>query len=219
MILPGNDTVPHIRRGPSLPRTDAAPVPMSGNFTVRDEFTSPALAPQWVFVRTPRERWHTLSAGALSIRPRAAPLGDVARQPSFVARRQQHAYATASTAVRFVPQADGDRAGIAAFHDDNHFYLLAVARVDGRRVVQLEARSGTGPATVIASAPLPTGESSPVYLRITARGAHYDFAYATRPGAWTVLKADADGTILSTKVAGGFVGTMLGMYAYSAAEN
>ncbi len=29
-----------------------------------------------------------------------------------------------------------------------------------------------------------------------------------------LLKGDADGTILSTRVAGGFVGTMLGMYAY-----
>jgi alpha-N-arabinofuranosidase len=29
------------------------------------------------------------------------------------------------------------------------------------------------------------------------------------------LLRDADGTILSTKHAGGFVGTMLGMYAYA----
>lgn len=58
-----------------------------------------------------------------------------------------------------------------------------------------------------------------VYLEIQARGARYDFSHATRPGAWTVLKSDADGTILSTEVAGGFVGTMLGMYAYSAGES
>jgi xylan 1,4-beta-xylosidase len=32
--------------------------------------------------------------------------------------------------------------------------------------------------------------------------------------AWVLLKGDADGTILSTRVAGGFVGTLLGMYAY-----
>jgi hypothetical protein len=39
----------------------------------------------------------------------------------------------------------------------------------------------------------------------------------TTPGPWTMLHAGADGTILSTKVAGGFssnfVGATFGMYA------
>lgn len=215
VILAGDDTVPHLRRGPSLPRQAPAPTPTAGNFTVRDEFTAPALAPYWSFVRTPRERWHAVDGGALAVRARSAPLGDPDARPSLVARRQQHAHMTASTAVRFVPRRDGDRAGIAAFHDDSHWYLLAVAQADGRRVVQLERRSGDAPAVVVASAPLPGPADAPVYLKIQARGAHYDFSYATRPGAWTTLVRDADGTVLSTKVAGGFVGTMLGMYAYS----
>ena len=42
----------------------------------------------------------------------------------------------------------------------------------------------------------------------------YDFFYATAVGEWTPLLEDADSAILSTKVAGGFVGTIFGMYAY-----
>jgi xylan 1,4-beta-xylosidase len=217
VILSGDDTVPHVRRGPALPRQAAVPVPMSGNFTVRDEFASPRLATYWTLVRTPRERWYTLAGGALSLRPRAAALGDATRQPSFVARRQQHAFMSASTAVRYRPSAEGDRAGLAAFHNDEHFYLLSVAQTGGRRVVQLEQRSGTAPAAVIASAPLAGTGDAPVYLKIQARGDKYDFFYSLRRGEWTLLKGDADGTVLSTKVAGGFVGTMLGMYAYSGA--
>jgi len=217
VILAGRDTVPHRRRGPALPRQASAPVPTSGNFTVRDEFAAPRLAPQWVFVRTPRERWYDVSGGALTIRPRSAALGDVVAQPSFVARRQQHAWASASTAVRYRPVRDGDRAGIAAFHDDAHFYLLSIAHSSGRRVVQLERRSGDGPPIVIASAPLSGEGEGPVYLKIQARGDRYDFLYGRPPGEWTLLKGGEDGTVLSTKVAGGFVGTMLGMYAYSAA--
>jgi alpha-N-arabinofuranosidase len=53
-------------------------------------------------------------------------------------------------------------------------------------------------------------------LRITARGGRYDFSYAERADAWRVLARDVDGTILSTHVAGGFVGTVIGMYAYAA---
>ena len=57
---------------------------------------------------------------------------------------------------------------------------------------------------------------APLDLKIDARGGRYDFYYATRPNEWTPLMRDADGTILSTKKAGGFVGTFFGMYAYSA---
>jgi alpha-N-arabinofuranosidase len=67
---------------------------------------------------------------------------------------------------------------------------------------------------VIATAPLEVPADSTVYLRIRARGGRYDFSYASRPDAWVLLAGDADGTILSTRVAGGFVGTMLGLYAY-----
>ena len=52
-------------------------------------------------------------------------------------------------------------------------------------------------------------------MKIDARGARYDFSYAFAPGRWIVLKEGADGTILSTKVAGGFVGATLGMYAHA----
>jgi xylan 1,4-beta-xylosidase len=216
VMLQGMDTVPHLRRGPSLPRQAPAPMPTAGNFTVREEFDGARLAPHWVFIRTPREAWHALADGALALRARPAALGDRNAQPSFVGRRQQHAYATATTAVRFDARGEGDRAGLAAFHDDHHFYLLTVARVDGRRVVQLERRSGDAPAAVIASAPLEGSADAPVFLKIEAKGARYAFSYGRAPGEWTVLEGDADGTLLSSKVAGGFVGTMLGVYAYQA---
>jgi alpha-N-arabinofuranosidase len=63
-------------------------------------------------------------------------------------------------------------------------------------------------------ASVPLSGAQPVRLRIDARGGHYDFRYAIG-GAWKILLADADGTILSTAKAGGFVGTMIGMYAHS----
>jgi alpha-N-arabinofuranosidase len=70
----------------------------------------------------------------------------------------------------------------------------------------------------MASVPIDLAPTSPVYLRIRARDGRYDFLYAAQPNAWKTLVADADGTILSTKVAGGFVGTMIGMYAYTPSQ-
>jgi xylan 1,4-beta-xylosidase len=72
--------------------------------------------------------------------------------------------------------------------------------------------------TVIASRPISLSPTAPVYLRIQARDGRYDFSYAMKRGEWTLLAGDVDGTVRSTKVAGGFVGTPFGMYAYASAE-
>jgi xylan 1,4-beta-xylosidase len=90
--------------------------------------------------------------------------------------------------------------------------------VNGETVVQVEKHAGAGPGSVVATAPVRVNGSAPLYLKIQGRGALYDFYYGTRPGEWTLLQADADGRILSTKAAAGFVGAMIGLYAYSPAH-
>jgi len=217
VILIGDATIPYVHRRPALPRQPAPAIPTSGNFTVRDEFDTPRLAPYWEMIRTPREQWYELGSGALTLRARPFGFGP-AGQPSFIGRRQQHMYASASTTMRFVPAKDGDKAGIVALQNDEYYFLLAVARVGGRTVVQLEKHVGKGTAAagaIVASAPLGAAPGTPIRLRIQARGPRYDFSYAERGGDWTLLAGNVDGTILSTRVAGGFVGTMLGLYAYA----
>src|SRR6185369_14577665 len=135
-----------------------------------------------------------------------------------IGRRQQHLFASASTSMRYAPTRMGDRAGLAAFHNEDHYYLLTVTRVGARAEVQLERRSGPAAGdrpALIAAVPL-ASTKKPIQLQIRAKGSRYDFLYATTPGKWKLLAGDLDGTMLSTKVAGGFVGTMFGMYAYRA---
>lgn len=218
IVLSGTRTVPYVVRAPDLPADPRPARPLSGNFTDRDDFDSTALRATWAFMRTVREPWFetTSRPGWLTIQARGVTL-EGRGQASFVARRQQHAWATASVAMRYRPLVPGDKAGIVAFQSDNFWYFLGVTLEDGGPVVRLEERAGSrnqGTTVVLASAPLEASPDSTVYLRIAARGARYDFSYAVRPERWQLLKGDADGTILSTRVAGGFVGTMLGMYAY-----
>jgi alpha-N-arabinofuranosidase len=71
----------------------------------------------------------------------------------------------------------------------------------------------------IASAPLDLRPGAPLYLKISARGAEYDFHYATREGQWRPLRLGEDGTILSTRKAGGFVGAVFGPHAFSGAAH
>ena len=215
VVLAGEETVPYVHPRPDLPAQPAPPVPTSGNFTHREDFDGAELAPYWTFIRTPRERWYDLTTepGWLTIAARPVAL-DAFAQPSFVGRRQQHARFTASTAMRFDPSQPGDRAGLAAFQNDRYHYFLGVALEDGAPVVRVEQQAGEGPATVLASAPIELAAEAPVYLKIEADGDAYDFYYGLAPDAWTLLVDDADGKILSTRVAGGFVGAMIGMYAY-----
>ena len=70
---------------------------------------------------------------------------------------------------------------------------------------------------LIASAPI-AADDQPVRLRIVAKADRYDFLYSQGAEGWTTLMADADGTILSTRTAGGFVGAVFGPYARSAGQ-
>ncbi len=218
-ITEPGEAIPYVHRRPRLPRGAAPAVPTTGPMRVREEFDGAALPPYWMMLRQPRERWHELRTGALHLRARAPALGD-GGNPSFLARRQQHMNGSAATAVRFAPARDGDRAGLAALQSDDHWYLLALERENGRPVVALRRRAGAADATDgvrVASAPLDLRPGAPLFLRIDARGPAYHFHYATRPGAWRALRAGADGAILSTQVAGGFVGAVFGLHAHSPA--
>ena len=120
--------------------------------------------------------------------------------------------------MRYGPANPGDKAGLVAFQNERfHYFVGLTMQQDGRVTVDVEQHrviGGRDTTVVLASKPW-TLSRDPILLRIDARGDRYDFYYATRPGAWTPLATDADGTMLSTRIAGGFVGTMLGMYAFS----
>jgi alpha-N-arabinofuranosidase len=122
--------------------------------------------------------------------------------------------------MRYVPSNVGDKAGIVAFQNDDHFFFLGVGNDGGTPTIRLEravAGNTPGATEVLASAPF-TASSSPVYLMVQARAGLYDFSYGTKPGEWTTLAKDVDGTLLSTKKAGGFVGSLFGLYAHSNAR-
>ncbi|HUG46401.1 MAG TPA: hypothetical protein VMK31_07840, partial [Sphingomicrobium sp.] len=125
--------------------------------------------------------------------------------------------ATAETVVRFAPQSAGAEAGLVALQSDHYWYWLSVGAQDGQSIVRLRARSGNSdPKTgqVLAQALLPVAPGTPVHLAADARGAQYDFRWSLDGKNWQILLAGADGRILSTKRAGGFVGAVFGLHAY-----
>jgi len=223
VLTEGDEAVPYILARPDLPLQAESGAPMRGNFSIRDEFDGPELARYWMTIRETGASWFDLESapGALTLRAGSDRLGAYG-SPSFIGRRQQHATAQVTTAVQFIPARPGDAAGLVAFQNDEHFYFLAIdaAAADGGEArVRLLRRFGADDpinGVELASVALPSGPDAagaPVYLRIDAREGLYDFSYATREGAWITLLSGADGTVLSTRTAGGFVGVVFGLYA------
>ena len=54
-----------------------------------------------------------------------------------------------------------------------------------------------------------------IFLKIEAHEQNYSFYYSNQTHEWQQLAKDVDGRMLSTPVAGGFVGAFIGLYASS----
>jgi alpha-N-arabinofuranosidase len=82
---------------------------------------------------------------------------------------------------------------------------------DGHRVVRL-IRRAAGTDELLTEETVPAGR---VRLAVEAHEQAYRFRYADAAGVWRPIGAPVDGSVLSTQVAGGFIGAYLGLYASS----
>ncbi|NUR69324.1 MAG: glycoside hydrolase family 43 protein [Hamadaea sp.] len=184
-----------------------APVPTP---PTRDDFDAGVLHPRWLSIRSRPSAYTSLDEGRLTLRAR----GDSLDHPEvmFVGRRQQHSSCTART---LIDPADG-RGGLAVRLDEAHHYEVEVG--DGQ--VSVIARIGSV-RSAVATRTVPSG---PVTLRVdTQPTGSADWSPCNGPdvlrlgfeniaGGFEVL-AELDGRYLSTEVAGGFTGRVIGMYA------
>jgi xylan 1,4-beta-xylosidase len=213
VILPAGDTIPYVATGPAFMGQAASQAPMTGNFTWRDEFSADELDRAWHHVRVPRRRWADLGAkpGWLAIQPLGEGLETLAN-PSFLGRRQQHIVFEASTALE-VPATEGTEAGLVVFQNEHYWYFLGVRRTADGVETFLRKSAGTLKQT-LAVAEIPVGQG--IRLKITGDHGAYSFAFDADGKGWQWLRQDEDGTVLSTEVAGGFIGAVVGPYARTA---
>jgi xylan 1,4-beta-xylosidase len=176
-----------------------------------DNFERLVLAPQWNFLRTPRDEFWSLSErpGYLRLRLRPERLSEHA-SPSFVGRRQQHICFSAQTALEFAPQTTHECAGLALLQNSDFHFRLVVTL--GTEVVVRLIKRAQGVEEILCEQPIQPGR---LYLKVEAHEQAYSFYAASEPGRWFPVAQDIDGRILSTPVAGGFVGTYIAMYASS----
>ncbi len=177
-----------------------------------DHFEAATLDFIWNMLRTPRETFWSLDErpGYLRLKLRPERISDWVN-PSFIGRRQQHKAFAARTVMDFMPQNEHESAGVVLLQNSDFQFRCEVKQVDGQRVVQLIRREA-GEESLRGQLPV---SADRLYLKVTASGQDYSFYIAEQAEQWLPLAENEDGRILSTPVAGGFVGAYIGMYASS----
>jgi xylan 1,4-beta-xylosidase len=203
IFSPGTGRVEFEYPAPNLPEHIWQPLP------TRDDFNDATLAYQWNFLRTPRDDFYSLTErkGFLRLRLRPQQLSELTN-PSFVGRRQQHIDFTAQASFEFTPQAN-ECAGLVLIQNNN-FHFRFVVTYENNNIICLIRRSH-GKDETLATQHLPVGHYT---LKVTAHEQNYNFYFSTND-KWYALAENVDGRILSTPVAGGFVGAYIAVYASS----
>jgi alpha-N-arabinofuranosidase len=182
--------------------------------TPLDDFDRPALAPQWIFVRTPAEADVSLAArpGFLRVVGSAVTLDDAA-SPAAIVRRQQHFRVRCSTALEFAPRENNEEAGLTVRASDAFHYDLAVRRGAAGREAVLRSRIA-GASTIAGRAPIGDGV---VTLEVAADETSYSFYVATGKARSQLLGTLPTRTLSAEEIGkhgkNHFTGAMIGVYA------
>lgn len=185
-------------------------LPLAGPFSWKDDFKDKTLSPAWIMLRTPKETWWKLdpTAGQILLTPSSESLSGTAN-PSYFGRRVQHPRFTASTTLE-IPKNSGISAGIPLFLNEKHHYFFGVRQAATGPEIFLESAKGGAPE-LVETAPL--GNTAKINLRVIVNDGKCSFEYAGESGSWKPLVSDADATIVTSAVGGGFVGATVGMHA------
>lgn len=185
----------------------------NGNFTFTENFTSPQLDYRWIGLRGPREEFiSVLKDGGLQITPFPVNIKEV-KPTSTLFHRQQHSNFSFTTTLKYTPKSEKDLAGITCVQSERFNYVFGITKKDKDFYLVLE-RTERGRSKVLASAKIDV--KNPIQLQVKGAGDNYDFSYSTDGTNFVQLGNTVSGDILSTNVAGGFTGCLIGLYATSA---
>jgi xylan 1,4-beta-xylosidase len=214
--------VQYTYKAPNLPENkENIPFPVSGSFTITDNFDKDELKDYWVFVRVPKEKWYSINPRAKKLNIQLRPQTAFERtNPSFIARRQQHNKGYVTMDFSFEPKSENEKAGMLLFQNETHHLFFAKSLNEDRgQSVQVLKANEDNTYEVLSSINLEKSTKAPVSLRVEFENAHYKFLIKERGERnWKTVLEFPEGQYLSTRIAGGFVGVTIGPYATSSGK-
>lgn len=191
----------------------------NGNFTYTETFTNEKLDYRWIGLRGPREAFIQMTKTGLKINPFATNIKEL-KPTSTLFYRQQHNSFSFTTTVQYKPASPKDMAGIVCLQSEGYNYVFGLTKKGDEHFVVLqrnekkEVQSREVNSRIVGSAKVNT--DGQIKLKVEANGDEYSFSYSTGNSDFVNVGGTVSGDILSTDVAGGFTGTLLGLYATSA---
>lgn len=202
----GNGTVSLDMNVPTLPKHPFKKAP------VRADFDTDKLGFEWNYLRNPIRENYSLTEKKGYLRISASPFTlNECETVSFVGRRQTEHDFTATTLFSFQSSNENEEAGLTLIQTNTHHYDLLLKKSGKQRVAQLRIRLGSI-SYVVGEQPV---SSDQVLFRIKGTNHEYAFSFADPKDQRYVELGKQDTRYLSTEVAGGFTGVMIGMYASS----
>ncbi len=181
----------------------------NGNFTFTENFTADKLDYRWIGLRGPREAFILKTKKGLAINPFNVNIKEV-KPTSTLFYRQQHSNFSFTTTLEYTPSSEKDLAGIVCLQSERFNYVFGITKKEKDFYLLLQ-RTEKGESTIIASTKIDV--KKPVSLRVKATGDNYEFNYSANGVDFVNLGGTVSGDILSTQIAGGFTGALIGLYA------
>lgn len=181
----------------------------NGNFTFSDALTNSDLDKRWIAMRGPRENFITITKKGVKIN--SFDTNIKAKAPiSALFHRQQHASFEATVALDFMPKSEKELAGITCYQNEKFNYVFGLTKKGKDYYLVLE-KTEKGSSTIVAHEKIEL--SKMMQLKVTAEGDNYTFNYSLDGKTFKNLGGKVSGDILSTDIAGGFTGNLIGLYS------
>ena len=211
VINPGKGILEDTFPMPNLPAHEAKEIP------AKEDFDTDTLPLHFMYLRNPKEENYSLTnrPGYLEMKLDADTLSTKGT-PSYVCQRQLSFDFTAETKLSFSPAVENEQAGIAIYQSQSFNYQLLAGKKGDATVLSL-VKTERDEVTVLKEEILDALYPD-LTLRITENEQDLTFAYSVDGKSEKILADKVDARILSTDVAGGFVGNTIGLYATSNGE-
>ncbi|WP_241285426.1 glycoside hydrolase family 43 protein [Chryseobacterium arthrosphaerae] len=183
----------------------------NGNFTYNDKLTDKNLDYRWIAMRGPRESFITVTKNGVKVNPFATNIKALAPVSALFHRLQHESFETSVT-LDFKPKSEKELAGITCYQSETFNYVFGITKKDKDFYIVLE-RTEKGQSKLIASEKISL--SKPVKLQVVADKDEHSFNYSLDGKGYKNLGGPVSGDILSTDVAGGFTGSLIGLYSTS----
>lgn len=175
-----------------------------------ENFQRKELPPCFMYLRNPKERYYELGredgvrlyASSVKLKEDASPTAIFIRQTNINYRLETKVIASLTN--------ESSETGILLMQSNHYHYRFCIRKSTLPTVTLIACDSGK--EQIIIEKILPR---IPKYLRVVGTGLNLSFTYSYDNEEFENLISNVDASLLSTERAGGFVGTCLGLYAYT----